>query len=59
MRVGDRVKFIEKSPHFPMGWPCDREGVLIEEPYQGVFYARLDGYPLSKVATLPHMVVLW
>lgn len=51
MRVGNRVRFVAGNPHTPKGWPYrideDIEATLIEEPYEDIFYARVDGYPSS------------
>jgi hypothetical protein len=40
-RIGDRVRFV-KPTALLRGWPYRKTGTVIEQPYQGVWYVRVD-----------------
>jgi hypothetical protein len=49
MKVGDRVRFVKRTALW-RGWPYRKTGTVIAQPYEGVWYVRVDGYSHSKVA---------
>ena len=56
MQVGDRVRYTQKNPNYPFGWPYGKCGEVVEQPYQKVWYVQLDHHPHSRVPTTPDMV---
>jgi hypothetical protein len=55
VNIGDRVLFIERTALY-RGWPYNKTGTVIAQPYTGVWYVRVDRYPDSRVAVTAQQV---
>jgi hypothetical protein len=55
VQIGDRVRFTKPTALY-RGWPYRKKGTVIEQPYQGVWYVRVDRCPHSKVPVTADMV---